>query len=187
MGYYKETYSHPEQRKEGEASFAKVHPDQYRRSTSFSSGNNSSVNRRSASTMTSRPVTNTQSGNNTVINRRTTTTVNNKPVTNRPYDKNTEINKRSTTTVTDKSVTNPHPDNSTVVNRKSTTTVTDKQVMNSHSGQNAGTNHPQVKTKANVVNSSGRKNEINKRSVKTVKKDNSVKESENKDSNHREK
>jgi hypothetical protein len=37
------------------------------------------------------------------------------------------------------------------------------------------------------VNSSGRKSETNKRSVKTVKKDNNVKESENKDSNHREK
>jgi hypothetical protein len=59
--------------------------------------------------------------------------------------------------------------------------------MNSHPGQNAGTNHQQVQTKANAVNSSGRKSETNKRSVKTVKKDNNVKESENKDSNHREK
>jgi hypothetical protein len=187
MGYYKETYSHPEQRKEGEASFAKVHPDQYRRSTSSSSGNNSSINHRPTSTMTSRPVTNTQSGNNTVINRRSTTTVTDKSVTNRPYDKNTEINKRSTTTVTDKSVTNPHPDNGAVVNRRSTTTATDKPIINSHAGQNAGTNHPQVQTKTTVVKSSNRKNETNKRSVTTEKKDNNIKESENKDSNHREK
>jgi hypothetical protein len=59
--------------------------------------------------------------------------------------------------------------------------------MNSHSGQNAGTNHPQVQTKTTVVKSSARKNETNKRSVTTVKKDNNIKESENKDSNHREK
>jgi hypothetical protein len=37
------------------------------------------------------------------------------------------------------------------------------------------------------VKSSARKNETNKRSVKTEKKDNNIKESENKDSNRRDK
>jgi hypothetical protein len=181
MGYYKTTYSHPEQRKDGEAMFAKTHPDQYRRSTAISSGNNSTTTRRSTSTLTN---TNHPSVNNTGTTRRSTTpTMTNKSVVNPPSGKSSVETRRSTTPVTNKTVTNPSPEKSTVTSHKSTTTVTDKSVINPHSGQNAGTNR-KIQSKTNVGTSSNRRNDTKNKSAKSIKKDNKTKASENKESNH---
>jgi hypothetical protein len=181
MGYYKTTYSHPEQRKDGDAMFAKTHPDQYRRSTAISSGNNSTTTRRSTSTL---PNTNHPSINNTGTTRRSTTpTMTNKSVVNPPSGHGTVETRRSTTPVTNKTVTNPSPEKSTVTSHKSTTTVTDKSVINPHSGQNAGTNR-KTQSKTTVGTSSNRRNDTKNKSAKSIKKDNKTKASENKDSNH---
>ena len=159
MGYYKNTYSHPEQRKDGEAMFANTHPDQYRRLKAVSSGNNSNITRRPTTTMTNKSVTNPQPGNNTVINR------------------------RSTTTLTNKSAPNPQHGNNALTNRRSTTTVTDKSVINHPSGQNAGINHSHDQTKS-ATTSSNRKTETKKKSVTTVKKDTHTKEADKKEPDH---
>ena len=159
MGYYKNTYSHPEQRKDGESMFANTHPDQYRRSKAISSGNNSNITRRATTTMTNKSVTNPQPGNNTVTNR------------------------RSTTTGTSKSVTNPHPGNNTDINRRSTTTVTDKSVINHPSGKNAGINRSHDQTKP-AATSSNRKIVNKKKSVSTVKKETHTKEGDKKEPDH---
>jgi hypothetical protein len=160
MGYYKPTYSHPDQRKEGEAMFAKAHPEQYRRSAAISSGNNSNLTRRSNTTMTNKSVTNPHSGNNTGINR------------------------RSTTNVTNKTVTNPSSGNNTGINRRSTTTVTDKSVINPHSGQNTGTHQATSLSKKTVVKPSSQRSGAKKKSATTIKKNDKKKESDNKESNH---
>jgi hypothetical protein len=159
MGYYKNTYSHPEQRKDGEALFANAHPDQYRRSRAISSGNNSNITRRSSATMTNKSVTNPQPGSNTVTNR------------------------RSTATVTSKSVTNPHPGNNADINRRSATTVTDKSVINHPSGQNAGINQSHDRTKS-AATSSNRKIQNKKKPASTEKKDNHTKEADKKGPEH---
>ncbi|MGC1389663.1 MAG: hypothetical protein WA816_01365 [Bacteroidales bacterium] len=207
MGYYKTTYSHPDQRKDGEAMFAKAYPEQYRRSSAVSSRNNSNVtrrtntttnnksitnphsdnnpelNRRSSTVTTSKPVTNKPSGNNPELNRRSTTVTTSKPVTNKPSGNNPELNRRSTTVTTSKSVTDKPSGDNAGINRRTTTKVTDKPVINHPSGQNAGTNSVQKQTKGPVVNSN-RKNINKTKSATPIKKDNKVKETENKESDH---
>ena len=159
MGYYKNTYSHPEQRKDGEIMFANTHPDQYRRLKAVSSGNNSNITRRPTTTMTNKSVTNPRPGNTTVINR------------------------RSTTTLTNKSTPNPQHGNNALTNRRSTTTMTDKSVINHPSGQNAGINHSHDQTKS-ATTSSNRKTETKKKSVTKVKKDTHTREADKKEPDH---
>ena len=179
MGNYKTTYSHPEQRKDGEAMFAKMHPDKYRKSTAISSGNNASVNRRPTGTMTN---TNHPVVNNTATTRRpTNSSMTNKPVTN-PSGNNTITNRRTTTPVTNRSVTNPSMEKSTVTTRSSTTKMTDKSGKSPSSHQNTVTNQTNNQSKKNVVKSSSRRNV--KKTETTPKKDDKIKESENKDPNH---
>ncbi len=81
-GNYRKTYSHPDQRKAGEAAFVKANPSSNRRASSNSPVNNSSRRTvRSNTNSTQRPV---ETGKSTVT-RRTTTNVTrtNSPNTNR--------------------------------------------------------------------------------------------------------
>jgi hypothetical protein len=97
-GRYKNTYSRPEQRQEGEALYAKVHPE---RASSISTGNSNSrrqasdavSNRKSAGSenATSRR---SSGGNNSAVNR-STTTVNNRANTNSSAGQSTVTNRRS--------------------------------------------------------------------------------------------
>lgn len=97
-GRYKNTYSRPEQRQEGEALYAKVHPE---RASIISTGNSNSrrqasdavSNRKSAGSenATSRR---SSSGNNSAVNR-STTTVNNRANTNSAAGQSTVTNRRS--------------------------------------------------------------------------------------------
>lgn len=110
-GVYKTTYSHPEQRREGEAVFARSHPEQIRRTgdRSMNQGrpainqgrpmNNNSNERRSSTTVTNRTVVSHPNGNH--------------PNDNRPNDRNVNNDtKRSSTTVINRTVTNPAPNRS---------------------------------------------------------------------------
>jgi hypothetical protein len=180
MGYYRDTYSHPEQRREGEATFAKVHPEQYKRASALSNGTNSNLTRRPANTMSNRPATNQTYDNNTGINRRSTTPMNNnKNISNPPSGNNNVVDRRLTN---DKTVINHPPENSSVTTRKSVTTESNKSV-NTSSGQNAGTNRSINHTKTTTVNSANRKIE-NKGRPETIKKDEKTKETDNKERNH---
>jgi hypothetical protein len=159
-GTYKSTYSHPDQRKEGEAMFAKSHPDQYRRSSDNPSGTGS------------------------VTTRRSSTTVNDRSGSNTSPDKNANIKRRSSTTVTDKSVTNHPSENNKVTTRKSSTTVTSRSVTDRPSGKSVGTNRSSVKSKTTGASSS-RRNSKTTKSETTVKKDDRKKEPESRDSGRR--
>lgn len=180
-GTYKATYSHPEQRQEGEATFAKMHPDQIRRSAVKPSGNASTSTRRSTTTVTGRSSVNPSNGNNATTTRRSGTTVTNKSVTNPPSERSTVTTRKSGTSVTNKAVSNPSMEKNTVTSRKSPATVTNKSAVNPSSGQNARTNRSANQSKSTVVNSSNRR----VKSEKAIKKDNKKKDSDNKESTRR--
>lgn len=227
-GYYKNTYSHPEQRREGESMFAKSHPEQYRKSAAVSNSsstrrtmesminrpivnvphnNNKDVNRRSPVPVNNKSIQNSHSGNNSEINRRTTTPVNNKSVQHSQGGNNTELNKRPNTQMINKPSQNPSSGNNTVTNRRSTTTETNRSVTNPSmdkttvttrstnttvTGKPGGNPVPHQNAAPNKINNQPKKNEgaaINRKTIKksetTVKKDNKIKDSDNKDSNHR--
>jgi hypothetical protein len=117
QGQYKNTYSRPEQRQEGEALYAKVHPE---RASSISTGNSNS--RRQASDA----VSNRQSaGSENATSRRSS------------GENNSAVN-RSTTTVNNRANTNSSAGQSTVTNRRSSSeTVRSRPASSSQSGQKA--------------------------------------------------
>jgi hypothetical protein len=176
-GYYKTSYSHPEQRKDGEAMFAKTHPDQYRRT----SVGNSSVRRTDT-----RPNNGIQSnGNGGNDNRRTTTTtVTNRSVNDKPVNRNSTDTRRSSTTVTNRTVVN-HPSDNNSVNRNSSTTVVHRSVTGNPSGQNVSAGRSANVQKSKTVNSANRRAESKNKTESAVKNDSKSKETENKDTNRR--
>jgi hypothetical protein len=97
-GHYRETYSHPEQRREGTAMYNRTHPDQHGRSPNASTGHTTS--RTSTTTETSR--------------RPTTTAADRTPTHAETSRKSTEANtgNRSTTTETSKRSTSAESGNS---------------------------------------------------------------------------
>jgi hypothetical protein len=152
-GNYKNTYSRPEQRRDGEALFTRQHPDQSRRVQDNPSVNTQGRRSVSESTQKRQPVS---TGTNTT--RRSNSTVTNRSETNRPSGQNTGSDRRSTT-VTNKSVSNRTSGQNTGSDRRSTT-VTNKPVSNSSSGQNTGNS----RRSTTVTN----KNESNQSSEKTA-------------------
>ncbi len=191
-GYYKNTYSHPEQRQEGENFFAKTHPEQYKKATALSTGSKSTTYRRPttnvsnkpATSMSKRPVTNQSSGgNNSGANRRNPNNVTNRSA-NPNTNKNVVTTHKSTTTVTRSSNTNASSERSNAAVRKPANTVTNKPA-NNPSGQNNGVRRASGQQKTNVVSSSSKSNVKKTKSATSVKKDDRSKDSDNKDSNHR--
>jgi hypothetical protein len=181
-GNYKTTYSHPEERRAGEAKFAEMHPDQYRRSSPGTSGNNSSVVRRSSTSVSRKTVTNPSNDNNTGISRRPSTTVTNRPETNTPSNRNTVTTRKSQTTITDKPVMHPATQGNTVTTRRSDNSVTNKSMGNQGTVRNAGTTRSSTQIKKSEATSTSRRN--NKSAI-TVKKDDKIKDPDNKDSGRR--
>jgi hypothetical protein len=154
-GTYKKTYSHPDQRKDGEALFIKTHPDKYKEikvNSSENSGRRSNVSTKSLEKADGKRVTTTR---------------------------------RSTTTGTVKTqVTNTNEKNNPTV-RRSESTVVNKSVTNPSQGRNANANRTTVQKKSVTVSSSDRRTVNKTKSETAVKKDNKTKESENKNSNRR--
>jgi len=154
-GTYKKTYSHPDQRKDGEAMFARTHPDQYKKIQVNSSEN---TGRRTNTQTKSMEQSN---GNMVSTTRRTSTSVNNKTLVTNPAEKNNATTRRSTSTVVNKSVTTPSQ------------------------GQKASSNRTSVQKKSVTVSSSNKRTVNKAKSETAVKKENKTKASENKDSNRR--
>ena len=182
VGNYKTTYSHPEDRRAGEAKFAEMHPDQYRRSSNGSSGNNTNITRRSTNSVTNKTVTNQPNDNNNALSRRPSTNVTNRPETNNPSNRNTVTTRKSETSITDKPAINHGNQGNTVTTRRSDNSVTNKSAGNKGPVQNAGTNKSSTQIKKSQATSVNRKNI---KSQTTVKKDDKNKDSDNKDSGRR--
>jgi hypothetical protein len=180
-GDYRTTYSHPEQRRDGEALYSRTHSGQNSRSydaarrsdnsttgrlrTYPSSGQNTGISRRSSATVNNRMGTNPSSGQNTGISRRSTTTVNNRTLTNPSSGQNTSISRRSGTTVNNRMGTNPSSGQNTGISRRSATTVNNRTVTNPSSGQNNGISRRSATTVNNrtVTNPSSDQNAGNYR------------------------
>jgi hypothetical protein len=184
-GHYKNTYSRPEQRKEGEALYTKVHPE---RASSISTGNNNG--RRSASETT----TNRQSaGSNNGTTRQSTGTVNetnranssqgqsNGTVRRSSGENNGAVN-RSTTTVNNRANTNSTAGNSTVSNRRSSETVSSKPASGNQSDQKAGSSNSIKQKSARESSSTRRSKEISSKETTVKKSTSTKKESESKSS-----
>jgi hypothetical protein len=158
-GNYRNTYSRPDQRREGEASFLRSYPDQNRRTISDPSVN--SVARRSGSPS----IQDRQSGDNGTA-RRSTNTVTNRSVSNPASERNVGTSRRSTTTITERSGSNPRSEQNMSTNRRSDNTVVNRSVSNPRSEQNISTNRRSDNRVANrsVSNTRSEPNMVSTRS-----------------------
>jgi hypothetical protein len=168
-GVYKTTYSHPEQRREGEAVFAKSHPEQIRRSTDRSI-NNTNIDRRS----TGRPMENSNNG-------RSSTTVTKRTVVTHPDDRNINTTRRSSTTVTNRSnpsvnrsVSRPEPSNRTITNSSnpSNSNVSTKRNRTEPGPTIRSNNSDNHQTRTNSASSTSRRKTESKSVTKTESKKN---------------
>jgi hypothetical protein len=177
-GDYRATYSHPEQRKEGEEMFAKSHPDQYRRSSAISTPK--TMERRSDNKNVSQP-----NGNVVSTTRRTNTTVSNKSVSNPASNRNTGTPGNSRATVTNKTTVSRSTGNGNITTSRSSTTVVRKPENNNAGGHNAGIKTTTVQQKSTTAGTANRRTENKSKPANTIKKDNNSKENGNKDTSRR--
>jgi len=194
-GSYRTTYSHPEQRREGEALFVKSHPDRDvrqsvtstgngsgRRSVSNSSDNgrqegaNAGTSRRSNGRVNSNAGVNRNARQNNGAVPRSTTTVNNRANTNSTAGQKPVNNRRSGETVTNKSVSKPDAVQNNGNSRKSSETVTNRSVSRPEAGQKRTETSRSTRQSTSNVSSSAR------RSNQGSKKESAAKSSAQKDS-----
>jgi hypothetical protein len=165
-GHYKATYSHPEQRSEGEALYTRLNPGQNTRRP-----DNSSVDRREGRTVSESTRVRRTSGTSSGSDRRTPATVNERPVSKSSSDNNVNASRRPATTVNDKPVTKSSSDQNTGISRRSSPAVSDKTVSKSGQGQKIETTRTSRQSRTSVSPSS-------RRSSKETKTGTAVKKSE---------
>jgi hypothetical protein len=173
-GRYKTTYSRPESRRDGEALYAKAHPD---RASSMSTGTNG---RRSASQAAP---SRQSAGTTNAATRRSTGTVNQNVGTRSDQTQGTSGNarrssttvNRSTTTVNNRANTNSTAGQSTVTNRRSSETVSSRTSSGSQSTKAA---EPARTTKQQSSGSSS----TTRRSTERAPKETTVRQSTTKSS-----
>jgi hypothetical protein len=144
-GIYRSTYSHPEQRKEGEVFYSRNHPasSRGRRVAASTTTNNTS---RNAGNVSSRERRNTVTTTRTVTNRRTVSTTDNR---------GNNDNKTGRTNVSSRRSVNPSSNNQAVrsnrdqsVNKEKTTRQS-RVSPNSRSNRSEGNNKTGTRTKKN--------------------------------------
>lgn len=202
-GHYKSSYSHPEQRRDGETLFTKMHPGQNlrtqddnvigsqgRRSVSqttresTTAGTVSGTSRRPETTVNDRPVTKSSSDQSTGDSRRSTTTVTNRPVIKSSSGQNTGDSRRATTTVTNRPATKSSSDQNAGVTRRSTSSVSSRSSTRPESGQRAEASRSSRSSSTSVSSSRNRSTNENKGGT-TVRKSSNSKESETEKSSRR--
>lgn len=156
-GVYKETYSRPDQRKEGEKLYTTTYPARERRTAdnnqSARSGSNSPQGREASGTRTPTMRRSAETGTN--VRTSTPRTQSNSTSTRRPE---TPERSKATTpgTQSEKSVTNPRPEQSTGTTRRTTTTEASRATTTQRSEQNTGTTRRPATTEASKSGSSRR-------------------------------
>jgi len=129
-GHYQATYSHPEQRKEGEALYSRSHPE---RASNLSSSNNQGRRTDSRYTGSSQPGVNVNG-----TSRRSTSAAPDRSGNNNATAQGATNQRRSAPTVTERKVENQSSGHSTGVARRTSPTVNDNARTNSASKQNTG-------------------------------------------------
>ena len=179
-GNYKATYSHPDQRRDGEAMYSKMQQTQNRRSSDSPSNNSS--RRAGSQTNQDRKATSTRVS----TTRRSATTVTNNATTNKSSGQNSGTARRSSTTVTNKSTAKPSSGQKTSTARRSSNSVTNKSAAKPSSGQKTSTARTSGKSKSTTgVSSSSRRSSVTSKSGSPASKDQKAKESEAKKSSRR--
>ena len=165
-GSYRSTYARPEQRRDGEALYTKLHPDQARRTA-----NNTSVSNQGRRSVSQSAQERTSAGTSSVDARRSATTGNDRPVTKSSSGQNNDAARRSSTTATDRQVSKPSSGQNNDAVRRSSETATSRPVAKPSSGQNndavrrspaTATNRPATKS------SSGQNANASQRSTPAV-------------------
>ena len=147
-GHYKDTYSHPEQRRHGEELYARTNNDQinrrsdptFRNTTARSSdtrtnqnrhteGTSFSTSRRTGTTAT-RTASTPTTGQKTTSARRTATTTNERITAKPATDQNTSFARRSNTTVNERLTVKPAAKHNTGTTVRSTATMNDRVAAN---------------------------------------------------------
>jgi hypothetical protein len=133
-GNYRNTYSHPEQRRDGEALYNRMHSDR----NSTSSGNYTNRNRgtRSISSQGNNRSADSRSFSNS---RRSNNTFSGNTRSNPSQGQNNRMTNRSSVTVSDRSIANRKQDQNTSVSRRSVTSAPDRTVTNRSFSQNTRT------------------------------------------------
>jgi hypothetical protein len=149
-GQYKSTYSHPEQRRDGEALYTKMNPDQNNRRPANTTGN--TQERRTAPQQGQER---TNAGTRPVTTQQPENTVNNKPDANRSVDQKADVVRRPTTSATSKPKIKPSSGQNAGTSRKSSEKV---------SGKSA--NRPESVRRSEKARTS-RQSEVNTRSTGT--------------------
>jgi hypothetical protein len=183
-GSYKSTYSHPEDRRAGENRFAEMHPDQARRSSSVSSGNNSNVIRRSTNSVSRKTVTSPSNNNNNGISRRSYNNGINRSESNHSSNNGNVTTRKSETVKTDRSVIKSGTQRNAETTRRSESTVTNRPMNNPSSDKNIRVNRSSSQTKTGV-NPQARRSIKNSKSEVPVKKDDKMKDRDSKDPGRR--
>jgi hypothetical protein len=129
-GRYQATYSHPEQRREGEALYSRSHPE---RASSLSSGNNQGRRSDSRYTASSQP-----GGNVNGTSRRSASAASDRSGNNPATTQGATNQRRSTPTATERKMENQSSGQNTSVVRRTSPTVNEKARTSSTSKQNTG-------------------------------------------------
>lgn len=134
-GNYRNTYSHPEQRRDGEALYNRMHSD--RNATS----NGNFTNRDRGTRSISRPDNNRSTDSrNYNSSRRSNNSYSGNTRSNPSQDRNARMSNRSAVTVPERSITNRKQDHNTGVSRRSVINAPDRTVSNRSFSQNTRTN-----------------------------------------------
>jgi hypothetical protein len=128
-GHYKATYSHPEQRKDGERLYTQAHPERGTRESVTTTGRRSD---------TGAPVNGRQQATGTGNSRRSNSSVSSGTST-RNSGQNNSTTPRSAATGNSRVNSSSSAGQSTVTNRRSTETTTNRSVSKPEAGQSPGT------------------------------------------------
>jgi hypothetical protein len=129
-GRYQATYSHPEQRKEGEALYSRAHPE---RVSSLSSGNNQGRRSDSRVTASSQP-----GGNANGSARRSTSATPDRSGNNTASAQSANNQRRSAPAVTERKVENPSVSRNNGTAPRTNSTVNERAKTSSSSNKNTG-------------------------------------------------
>jgi hypothetical protein len=146
-GKYQTTYSRPESRRDGEALFAKSHPEQYRRSAAVAGtiterrpvAQSTSVRQSTSTAADRRSASGTSAGQGTAADRRASATVNSRTSTGTSAGQSTATQRRAPATVNSRANTGTSAGQSTATERRAPATVNSRANTGTSAGQSTAT------------------------------------------------
>ncbi len=166
-GVYKTTYSHPEQRREGEAMFARSHPEQIRRS----SATKSNTERRSSTTVTNRNATERNANTTTRRSPSTVTVKSANPSSSNRSVKPASTNRSVNPASTNRSVSSPATNRSVskpATNRSVSSPASNRSVSSPATNRSNSSVNTRKATETPAVRSSNSNNQSKKNSSGSV-------------------